>query len=214
VIAAADEERRRVVRDLHDGAQQLLVNVVVALKLARRALGSDAGAAGPLVDEALEHAQRANAELRELAHGILPTALTRGGLRAGVEALAARMPVPVSIDVAVGRLPAEVEAAAYFVAAEALTNVVKHARARSVAVAASVEDRELRLTVRDDGVGGAGLGGSGLVGLGDRLSAVDGTLRIDSPPAGGTVVAATIPLRARAMPAPAGAQPLAARAAR
>ena len=213
--AAADAERRRVVRDLHDGAQQRLVNTVVTLKLARRELGErEVDAAAALIDEALEHAQRANAELRELARGILPAALTRGGLRAGVDALAARMPLPVSVDVAVGRLPPEIEAPAYFVVAEALTNVVKHAHARSVAVAATVDDSELRLTVRDDGVGGATLGGSGLVGLGDRLSAVDGTLRIDSPLGGGTVVAATIPLVPRAMPAPAGDQPLAAQAGR
>ncbi len=194
--AAADAERRRVVRDLHDGAQQRLVNTVVTLKLARRELGErEVDAAAQLIDEALEHAQYANAELRELARGILPAALARGGLRAGVDALAARMPLPVSVDVAVDRLAPEIEAPAYFVVAEALTNVVKHAYATTATVSATVQDGALRLAVRDDGVGGATLGGSGLIGLEDRLEAIDGTLRVESPRSGGTLVAATIPLR-------------------
>ena len=194
MIAAADEERRRVVRDLHDGAQQRLVNTVLTLKLARQALGDD-DATAQLVDEALEHAEGAKADLRELAHGILPAALTRGGLRAAVETLVARMPLTVTVDIDVGRLPAEIEAPAYFVIAEALTNVAKHAGASSAAVSASVDDGALRLEVRDDGVGGAGPDGNGLVGLGDRLAAAEGSLRIESPAGQGTLVAATIPLR-------------------
>jgi signal transduction histidine kinase len=152
-------ERRRVVRDLHDGAQQRLVNAVVTLKLARGALRrGDDDAAQQLVDEGLEHATRANAELREFAHGILPAALARGGLRAGIETLVARMAaaVAVDVDIDVDRLPPEIEAPAYFVVAEALTNVAKHARASSVAVSAGVDDGVLRLEVRDDGVGGGG----------------------------------------------------------
>jgi signal transduction histidine kinase len=195
VLAAADAERRRVVRDLHDGAQQRLVHTVVILKLARRGLVRHDPAAGAMVDEALEHAERANAELRELAHGILPAVLTRGGLRAGVEALVTRMALPVTIDVAVGRLPAAIEAPAYFVVAEALTNVVKHSGADSAAVSASVDDGVLRVEVRDDGVGGARKDGTGLVGLDDRLAALDGALRIESAAGGGTLVAATIPVR-------------------
>ena len=196
MIAAADEERRRVVRDLHDGAQQRLVNTVLTLKLARQALGDgDDDATAQLVDEALEHAEGAKADLRELAHGILPAALTRGGLRAAVETLVARMPLTVTVDIDVGRLPAEIEAPAYFVIAEALTNVAKHAGASSAAVSASVDDGALRLEVRDDGVGGAGPDGNGLVGLGDRLAAAEGSLRIESPAGQGTLVAATIPLR-------------------
>jgi signal transduction histidine kinase len=195
VIAAADEERRRVVRDLHDGAQQRLVNTVVTLRLARRAMGRrDFAATEQLVDEALDHAGGAKDELRELAHGILPAALTRGGLQAGIETLVARMPLTVTVDVAVDRLAPEIEAPAYFVVAEALTNVVKHAYATTAAVSARAQDGALRLTVRDDGVGGATLGGSGLIGLEDRLAAIDGALRIDSPRDGGTLVAATIPL--------------------
>jgi signal transduction histidine kinase len=195
MIAAADEERRRVVRDLHDGAQQRLVNTVLTLKLARHALGGgDDDATAQLVDEALKHAEGAKADLRELAHGILPAALTRGGLRAAVETLVGRMPLTVTVDIEVTRLPAEIEAPAYFVIAEALTNVAKHAGASSAAVSASVDDGGLRLEVRDDGAGGASPDGSGLVGLGDRLAAVDGALRVESPPGHGTLVAATIPL--------------------
>jgi PAS domain S-box-containing protein len=199
IVAAADEERRRVVRDLHDGAQQRLVHTVITLKLAQRELEHGGGEAlSSLVSEALENAQRANQELRELAHGILPAALTRGGLRAGLETLASRMPVPIEIEAPADRLPAPIEATAYFVVAEALTNVAKHANAATAAVAARVEDGTLRVEIRDDGVGGARPEGSGLQGLADRLAAVDGRLEIESPAPGGTLVAAAIPLAAAA----------------
>jgi signal transduction histidine kinase len=194
VVQAADEERRRVVQDLHDGAQQRLVQTVITLKLARRALANGEEAAPELLDDALAHAEQATVELRELAHGILPSVLTHGGLSAGVDALASRMPVPVENGVSVGRLPAVIEATAYFVVAEAFTNVAKHAHAGSVAVAAHLADATLHVQVRDDGVGGARAGGSGLLGLRDRLAAVNGRLRVESPPEGGTVVAAAIPL--------------------
>jgi signal transduction histidine kinase len=194
IVAAADAERRRVVGDLHDGAQQRLVHTVITLKLARRALENATPDAPTLVTEALEQAMRANEELRELAHGILPSNLTSGGLRAGVEALATRAPVPVENSVTVGRLPAAVEATAYFVVAEALTNVAKHARAARAAVTARIEDGMLSVQVRDDGVGGARPDGNGLVGLADRVAALDGRLRVESPADGGTLVAAAIPL--------------------
>jgi signal transduction histidine kinase len=197
IVAATDEERRRVVRDLHDGAQQRLVHTIITLKLARRAFQSEEADAPALLSEALDHAEQATAELRELAHGILPADLTQGGLRAGIDALASRMSVPVQTDVSVGRLPAAVEATAYFVVAEALTNVAKHARARHAAVATHVEDGTLRVQVRDDGIGGARPDGSGLVGLADRLAALDGRLRVESPTDGGTVLAADIPFPAR-----------------
>jgi signal transduction histidine kinase len=193
-VAATDEERRRVVRDLHDGAQQRLVHTVVTLKLARRALQNEEDRLPALLTEALAQAEQATAELRELAHGILPTVLTRGGLRAGVDALASRMPVPVEIDVSVGRLPAAVEATAYFVVAEALTNVAKHARARRAAVTARIENGTLAVQVRDDGIGGARPAGSGLLGLADRLAVLDGQLRVESPVDAGTLVAAGIPV--------------------
>jgi signal transduction histidine kinase len=171
-----------------------LVHAIVTLKLARPALEHDGHGAAVLVNEALGHAQKANDELRELAHGILPAVLTHGGLDAGVRALASRMSIPVEIDVAVGRLPAEVEATAYFVVAEALTNVAKHARARHAAVSAELDSRSLRLTVRDDGVGGAQANGSGLVGLADRLAVLDGSLRVESPADGGTLIAVWMPI--------------------
>jgi len=194
IVAATDEERRRVVRDLHDGAQQRLVHTVITLKLARRALQSQEDAAPALVTEALDHAQQATTELRELAHGILPTVLTRGGLRAGVEELASRMSLPVENGVAVGRLPAAVESTAYFVVSEALTNVAKHARAKHAKVTARIEDDSLAVHVRDDGMGGARPDGSGLVGLADRLATLDGRLQVESPADGGTLIAAAIPL--------------------
>jgi signal transduction histidine kinase len=194
VVAATDEERRRVVRDLHDGAQQRLVQAIITLKLACQALEREEEAAPALVGDALHHAERAHVELRELAHGILPGVLTHGGLRGGVAALASRMAVPVEIDVPVGRLPTAVEATAYFVVAEALTNVAKHARAGHAEVVAQIEEGTLVVHVRDDGVGGARRGGSGLVGLADRLAALDGELRVESPADGGTLLAAAIPL--------------------
>jgi PAS domain S-box-containing protein len=194
IVAATDEERRRVVRDLHDGAQQRLVHTVITLKLAHRALQTEEKDLPDLLTEALDHAEQATDELRELAHGILPTVLTQGGLRAGVDALASRMPVPVEIDVSVGRLPAAVEATAYFVVAEALTNVAKHARARRASVVARVADGTVQVQVRDDGVGGALPDGSGLLGLADRLAVLDGQLRVESPVDGGTLVAADMPV--------------------
>jgi signal transduction histidine kinase len=195
IVAAADEERRRVVRDLHDGAQQRLVHTVITLTLAEQALEQEESGASALVSSALDHARDAIDELRELAHGILPAVLAHDGLRAGVDALASRTTVPVETDVSVGRLPATVEATAYFVVAEALTNVVKHARASRAAVVARVDDSTLRLEVRDDGIGGARLDGSGLVGLVDRLAVLNGRLSVEDAPDGGTLVAADIPLR-------------------
>jgi GAF domain-containing protein len=194
IVAATDEERRRVVRDLHDGAQQRLVHTVVTLKLARRELESEGGGSLALVTEALNHAEEATAELRELAHGILPSVLTRGGLRAGVVALASRMPVPVDIGISVQRFPSAVEATAYFIVAEALTNVAKHAHAGRAQVTARAADGTLQVQVRDDGVGGARSDGGGLLGLADRLGVLDGSLRVESPSDGGTLIAANIPI--------------------
>jgi GAF domain-containing protein len=194
LVAAADDERRRVVRDLHDGAQQRLVHTVVTLKLADRALADDREDARTLVANALENAENANAELRELAQGIMPGVLTRGGLRAGVDSLASRMSIPVEVEVPDRRLPPAVEATAYFVVAEALTNIVKHARARTAVIAARVQNGRLHVEVRDDGEGGARPDGSGLIGLRDRVAALDGDLVVDSEAGAGTRVAATIPL--------------------
>jgi signal transduction histidine kinase len=192
IVAAADDERRRVVRDLHDGAQQHLVHTIVALQLALQE--REPTSARARITSALGHAELATSVLRELSQGIMPAVLTRGGLREAIAAVAARSPVPVDADVAVGRVAPTVEATAYFVVAEALTNVSKHARATRAMVTARIEDRALRIAVSDDGAGGAQSGGTGLVGLRDRVAAVDGRLRVDSPAGGGTVVAATLPL--------------------
>jgi PAS domain S-box-containing protein len=197
IAAAADEERRRVVRDLHDGAQQSLVLTVVTLKQVRRALENAEEDVPGLVTAALDQAARATDELRELAHGILPAVLTHGGLRVAVQALASRMPLSVEIDVSVGRLPAAVEATAYFVVSEALTNIAKHARAGHAEVTVRIEDGALAVHVRDDGIGGARPDGSGLLGLADRLAALDGQLRVESPTDGGTLITAAIPIGGR-----------------
>jgi signal transduction histidine kinase len=195
VVATADETRRRIERDLHDGAQQRMVHTIISLKLARRALGDDHGPVAERVDEALEQAERGNAQLRELVRGILPAVLTHGGLRAGVKALASRTPVPVSVDILADRFSSGLEATAYFIVAEALTNVVKHSRAGSARIKAYVDGGALHIEVHDDGVGGAQLaGGSGLLGLQDRAAALGGELRVESPPDGGTVITATLPL--------------------
>ena len=194
VLMAADEARRRVVRDLHDGAQQRLVQTIVALKLARSAIAEDRGRTELLLAEALEHAERSNAELRELAHGIHPAVLTRGGLFAGVEALVSRIDLDIDVDVDRTRLPPEIEASAYFVVAEALTNVVKHAQAGRAHVVATVSDGRLRVEVRDDGVGGADPRSHGLLGVDDRVAALGGRLRVDSPPGEGTVLVAELPV--------------------
>jgi signal transduction histidine kinase len=183
-----------VVRDLHDGAQQRLVHTVVTLKLALRARGGKDDTGPELVSEALGHAEAAMVELRELAHGILPSVLNRGGLRAGVEALASRMPVPVEIGVGQDRFPTAVEATAYFVVAEALTNVAKHAHAGHAAVTTDVDDGTLRIEIADDGTGTADPYGHGLLGLADRLASREGALQVLSAPGNGTRVIATVPL--------------------
>jgi signal transduction histidine kinase len=193
--AAAGDEARRIQRDLHDGAQQRLASTVIALKLACRELGNATGRAVELMHEALAHAEAANRELRELAHGMMPAALSRGGLREAIDVLVSHVRLPVSVEVSAERLPEALEASAYFIVAEALTNAVRHARASSCQITAIVDGGVLWLAVRDDGVGGARTdGSSGLVGLRDRAAALNGELRVESPPGEGTVVAATLPI--------------------
>jgi GAF domain-containing protein len=192
LVTAWDEARRQLVRDLHDGAQQRQVHTIVMLKLAQRALREGDGEGELLVGRALEQAEASNAELRELAHGILPAVLTRGGLRAGVDAVVTRLDLPVEVDIPAERFPAEIEASAYFIVAELLTNVVKHSHASRAEVRASVADLMLHINVRDDGIGGADPGGHGLVGIGDRVGALGGRLEIQSPSGAGTFVAATL----------------------
>jgi signal transduction histidine kinase len=194
LLTAGDDARRRVVRDLHDGVQQSLVQVIITLKVVEHSLEEGDKAAEALVGEAIDQAERANAELRELAHGILPAVLAQGGLAAGVRTLVSRLRVPVDVDVPRDRFPPEIEASAYFIVAEALTNVAKHAGAQSANVTARVDDSVLRVHVRDDGVGGARADGTGLLGLNDRVAALGGRLEIESPPGVGTRIAATLPL--------------------
>jgi signal transduction histidine kinase len=192
IVAAADAERRRIERNLHDGAQQRLVTLTLTL-------GLDASRADPNAAAALARAQdeveQAIAELRELARGIHPTLLRDEGLEAAVEALARRAPLPVAVHGTVrDRLPDSVELAAYFVVSEALTNVVKHASATEAQVLLEREPGALRVTVADDGSGGAEMtAGTGLAGLRDRLDALDATLVIESPPGRGTTIRAAFP---------------------
>jgi signal transduction histidine kinase len=196
IIAAADAERRRIERDLQDGAQQRMVAVALTLGLAEARLGDDPAGAAKLIAQAREEAQLAVKELRELARGIHPAVLSDRGLCPALEALAARVPVPVEVIAEpAAQLGRAVEAAAYFVTAEALTNVAKYAQATEAFVHVSVDDGCLRVQIRDDGVGGAeATAGSGLHGLRDRVDALDGQFDVHSPPGGGTTVTAEIPL--------------------
>jgi signal transduction histidine kinase len=192
IVEAADAERRRVERDLHDGAQQWLVALALRLQVASRTT-PDAAA---LLEEATGELQTAIGEVRGLARGVHPTILTEAGLRAAVDALAERTPVPVAVDIPERRFDPGVEATAYFVVAEALTNVARYAAAGEARVAAAEDDGRLVVTVADDGRGGADpTAGSGLRGLADRLAAIDGTLTVSSPDGGGTVVRAELPLQ-------------------
>jgi signal transduction histidine kinase/ketosteroid isomerase-like protein len=196
IVAATDDERRRVVRDLHDGAQQRLVHTIIMLKLARTALAGHDRPAAALVEESLVNAERANEELRDLVHGILPATLKRGGLRSGVESLVDKMAVPVTVEVPAERLPDALETTSYFIVGEALTNVVKHAEASGARVTAAVDGGVLRLEVSDDGRGGADPSrGSGLVGLADRVAAGGGTMTVASAPGAGTTISVTLPLQ-------------------
>jgi PAS domain S-box-containing protein len=195
LVEAADDARRKLERNLHDGAQQRLVALSVSLRLAESKLRPDPEAAAALLAGAREELTFALEDLRELARGIHPAVLTDRGLSAAVDALVARSPLPVEADVEATPLPPAVEAAAYYVVAEALTNVVKYAHASSASVRVARENGVLAVTVGDDGVGGADpQAGSGLRGLADRVAALDGSLSVASPEGGGTAVRAEIPL--------------------
>jgi signal transduction histidine kinase len=195
IVDSADAARRRIERDLHDGAQQQLVALALTLRTARSRLERDPAAAAELLDAAAQDLDAAIRELRELARGIHPAVLTDRGLGAALDALAQRMPLPVEIaPVPPDRLPDPVEAAAYFVVAEAITNVARYARASHARVAVTRDGARVVVEVADDGVGGADpAAGSGLRGLADRVAALDGRLDVLSPPGGGTTVRAVIP---------------------
>jgi PAS domain S-box-containing protein len=197
LVAASDTARRRVTRDLHDGAQQRFVMTLINLQLAEQKWDSAPEQARELVSRALGDARHGLEDLRELVAGIHPELLTQRGLAAAIGALAARLPVPVKLDVPARRLPAAVEASVYFFCAEALTNVVRHARATSARVRVDISADWCAVEVRDDGIGGARPRSedSGLTGLRDRIGALRGTVDITSPAAGGTLLRATIPLR-------------------
>lgn len=196
IVQAADDARRRLERDLHDGAQQRLVALSLVLRLAEAKLPADPDAAVEVLSGAREELALALEELRELARGIHPAVLTERGLAAAVEGLVARAPVPVTVELPDGRLPPAVEAALYYVIAESLTNVAKHAAAASARIRVDVSDDGIvTAEVRDDGGGGAAPErGSGMRGLADRIEALDGRLAVDSPPGGGTCVHVEIPL--------------------
>lgn len=197
ILESATAARRQVARDLHDGAQQQLVNLLIGLQLAREELTEDLARARELLTDAVEHAQEAINDLRELASGLHPSLLTTRGLFSAVEALAGRAMLPVLVEGAVDvPLPEEVEASAYFLAAEAITNATKHSFASHVVVTLGTGDGVLTIEIRDDGAGGAVVGGSGsgLTGLVDRVAALDGRLTVVSPSGAGTIVRAEIPI--------------------
>jgi signal transduction histidine kinase len=195
IVEAGYRERRRVERDLHDGAQQRLMALTLNLKLARSKLDDDPPEAAKLLDDATEELQHATAELRELARGIHPGLLSERGLVPALEALASRAPVPVELKADLEERPAaRVEAATYFLVSEALANIAKHAHAERATVSVAQSNGELRVEVRDDGRGGADPDGSGLRGLADRVAALDGEFSVLDGDGGGTAVRASIPL--------------------
>jgi len=192
IVTAGFEERRRLERDLHDGAQQRLVSIGLALRHVQSRL-PESGAEARELDASVTELGQAIDELRELARGVRPAGLD-DGLATALQALASRSPLRTRVDATDERFDDRLETAAYFVASEALTNAVKHARASTVSVSAARQDGRLLVSIRDDGVGGASAtGGSGIVGMSDRVSALGGRLSVDSPPGGGTMVTAELP---------------------
>jgi signal transduction histidine kinase len=194
IVAAGDAERRRLERDLHDGAQQRLVSVALQLQMAQGRVHTDPALAAELLRAASDELSQSLQELRELARGIHPAVLGHG-LHAALDSLASRSAVPTTVAFeSAGPLPEPVELAAYFVACEALTNVAKYAQASEASVRVTRRDGVAVVEIADDGVGGADeTAGTGLQGLADRVAALDGTLRILSPPGAGTVVTAELP---------------------
>jgi signal transduction histidine kinase len=195
IVTAADEERRRIERDIHDGAQQRLVALGLQLRTMQRRLGTDADPeVERLLDDTVSELQTAVDELRELARGVHPAILTEDGLGAALESLVSRAPMPVALETFDERVAAPVEAAAYFVASEALANVAKHAHASKAAVTARYRDATVEIVVEDNGIGGAHASeGSGLRGLADRVEALGGRLKVESPDGRGTRIVGEIP---------------------
>jgi signal transduction histidine kinase len=201
IVAAADQERRRIERDLHDGAQQMLVTLALELRAARAIVPRELGELAAGLDRAADGAVVALDELREIARGIHPPALATGGLRPALQGLARRSPIRIDLEVrAEERMPDHLEASAYYLVAEALTNAAKHAVASAVTVIveADLADGVLRVAITDDGVGGADFSrGTGLVGLKDRVEALGGRIVVESPHGAGTSLRAVLPLTAK-----------------
>jgi len=196
IVATADQTRRRIERDLHDGAQQRLVSLTLQVRAAQAAMPAEMGQLRRELDAVAAGLNDALDELREMAHGIHPAILGEGGLGPALKAVARRCPLPVELDLRCdGPLPEPVEISAYYIVAEALTNTVKHAKASVATVTADTDGHVLRIGVRDDGVGGADVNrGTGLVGLKDRAEALGGHITLDSPYAGGTILLVELPL--------------------
>jgi signal transduction histidine kinase len=196
IVAAADQSRRRVERDLHDGVQQRLVSLTLALRRAAKRVPAELPELRDVVSQTAEGLNEATEELREIARGIHPAILTQGGLAPALRTLARRSAVPVEVTVEnEQRLPEHVEVAAYYVVAEALANAVRHASASSVSIDVASEDGSLRVHVRDDGIGGADPDrGSGLIGLSDRVEALGGSIAVESPPGRGTSLEVVLPV--------------------
>jgi signal transduction histidine kinase len=196
IVTAGDEARRRLERDLHDGAQQRLVSLGLQLRVAEEAMPPELDEFRGQLAEVLAGLTGVSADLQEISRGIHPAILSRGGLGPALKTLARRSSVPVDLDLTLDRrLPDSIEVAAYYVVAEALTNAAKHAAASLVTVCADTHDAALRLLIQDDGIGGADFGkGSGLIGLQDRVEALGGHMEIASPPGSGTSVHIGIPL--------------------
>lgn len=191
IVSAQLDERKRIERDLHDGSQQRLL--ALAMNLRATELSGDSDAALSALPRAIDEIQTTVRELRELANGLHPSVLEDGGLSAALQELAARSPIPIRMNVLEHRLPAAVEASAWFIACEAIANVVKHAHASAVSLAAAEEDGVLVLSIDDDGVGGADPQGHGLRGMADRAEAAGGSLKIADSPSGGTLILAVLP---------------------
>jgi signal transduction histidine kinase len=200
IVAAADETRRRIERDLHDGVQQRLVSLGLELRLVQSAVPGWMGEVETEIGRVAGELNGVMEDLREIARGIHPSVLSDGGLGPALRALARRAAIPVEVDPGpIARLPEPIELAAYYVVSEALTNATRYAHASVVQVAANACAGTLRVCVRDDGAGGADpLRGSGLVGLKDRIEALGGTFSVRSPAGGGTTVSCELPVRAAA----------------
>jgi signal transduction histidine kinase len=202
IVAAGDAARRHLERDLHDGVQQRLVASTLRLRLAEQLVPGELDDLKTELAEVASELAGVSTELRELSRGLHPAILSQGGLVSALKMLARRSTVPLTLDASIDRrLPESVEVAAYYVVAEALTNAAKHAQASAVTVSAYRGDDHLRISVRDDGIGGAELGeGSGLIGLKDRVETLGGTMKVVSPRGGGTSLHVVIPLNVENQP--------------